>query len=327
MKVLVTGGAGYIGSHMALELIDKNIEVIVLDNLASGFKKLIPPKAVFIKGDIGDLDLLNKIFNTHNFDAIAHFAADIKVEESIENPYKYYKNNTEKTLNFVNFLSLKKNQNLIFSSTAAVYDHLNNKLINEDDKLSPLNPYGYSKMMCEQIIKDIAKISTLNYFILRYFNVAGADPSLRSGQLTSKATHLIKVCVECALKKRPFLEIYGNDYLTTDGTCVRDYIHVSDLISGHLIALKHLINGGKSDICNLGYGYGYSVLEIVEKVKKVSGYNFTVKVKNKRRGDPSYLVSNPKKIKEIYGWNPSHNNIEKIIGSALDWEEKNNLIV
>ena len=247
MKVLITGGAGYIGSHMALALIDKNIDVVVLDNLSSGFINLIPKKVEFIKGDFGDINLLNNIINNNKFDAITHFAGSIKVEESISNPFKYYENNMVKTLKFVNYLSQSKIKNLIFSSTAAVYDPFGNGLIDEDAPLNPLNPYGSSKLMCEQIIKDIANISQLKFFILRYFNVAGADVLGRSGQLNDLSTHLIKVCVECALKKRPFFELYGNDYSTKDGTCVRDYIHISDLISGHLIALKHLTSGGASD--------------------------------------------------------------------------------
>ncbi len=322
MKVLITGGAGYIGSHMALGLIDQGIEVVVLDNLTSGFEKIIPHKAKFINGDFGDLNLINNILNNDNYTAVAHFAASIKVNESVENPFKYYYNNTQKTLNFVNAISQSNTKNFIFSSTAAVYNPTNSKKLIEEADLNPLNPYGASKLMCERMIQDIAKISDLKFFILRYFNVAGADSLMRSGQLTRNATHLIKVCVECALNKRPFFELYGIDYNTHDGSCIRDYIHVSDLIDGHIIALKYLIDGGESDICNLGYGSGYSVLEILKNVKNISQNNFKVKIMSRRDGDASSLISNPMKIINKYGWVPKHNNIEKIIKSALEWEKQ-----
>ena len=322
MKVLITGGAGYIGSHMALALIDLDISVVVLDNLTSGFTNLIPQKARFINGDFGDISLLDNIIKNETFDAVIHFAGSLKVEESVSNPFKYYENNLVKTLNFVNYLSNSKTKNLIFSSTAAVYDPFCNELVNEDSKLNPLNPYGSSKLMCERIIKDIANISQLKFFILRYFNVAGADILGRSGQLHDLSTHLIKVCIECAVKKRPIFEIFGNNYPTKDGTCIRDYIHVSDLIAGHIIALMHLTNEGKSDICNLGYGHGYSVLDIVERVKNISGYNFVVKIKERRPGDPPSLISDPLRIKTKYNWKPRHDNIDQIISSALNWEKK-----
>ena len=322
MKILVTGGAGYIGSHVALALIDKNFDVIVLDNLSTGFKELIHKKAKFIEGDYANLDLLTQIFDNNEFSAVMHCAGDIKVEESVKDPHKYYYNNTFKTLQFVNFISQTSVKNIIFSSTALVYDINNGGLVTESSNLEPVNPYGSSKLMSERILQDIAKVSELKYFILRYFNVAGSDLLNRSGQMNENTTHLIKACVECALNKRKKIEIYGNQYQTKDGTCVRDYIHIEDLVSGHLIALEHLVNNGNSDICNLGYGIGHSVLEIVDKTRKLSGNNFSIKFTQSRDGDPPILISNSTKMKELYNWRTDYNSIEKIINSALLWEKK-----
>ena len=278
MKFFITGGAGYIGSHMALLLLDQGHQVVILDNLSTGSKYIVPHKALFIEGDISNLTLVSKILDDHNFDAVTHFAGSVRVDESVSNPVKYYENNTLNTLKFVDFLSKSNTKNLVFSSTASVYKTSKNKLIHENEPLNPNNPYGSSKVMCEQIIQDIAKSSDLKFFILRYFNVAGADNQLRSGQINTNSTHLIKVCVECALKKRKFMEVYGDNYDTDDGSCVRDFIHISDLISGHDIALKHLINGGNSDICNLGYGVGHSVLEIIARVKFLSCQSCSKKI-------------------------------------------------
>jgi|TARA_B110000438_G_scaffold301926_1_gene358103 UDP-glucose 4-epimerase len=323
MKVLITGGAGYIGSHMALSLLDEGNEVVILDNLSTGFKNIIPKKSVFIEGDVGNLELIDKILHKYKFDAVTHFSGSVKVNESISDPFKYYENNTLKTLNFINLLSKSNTKKIIFSSTASVYDPFNKGMSSESAPLNPINPYGASKLMCERMIKDISKSSDFKFFILRYFNVAGADPLERSGQLIDDATHLIKVCVECAMYKRQFLEIYGNDYDTPDGTCIRDFIHVTDLISGHILAIQHLVNGGNSDICNLGYGKGYSVLEIIKKVKSISGYDFPVITSNRREGDAPFSVSNPTKMKSLYNWNPIHN-IDDIILSMLNWEKKVN---
>ena len=322
MKVLITGGAGYIGSHMALSLLDTNHEVIILDNLSTGSLKLVPPKATFIKGDISDLDLVNKILIEHNLDAVAHFAASIKVDESVKKPAKYYENNTVNTLRFVELLSNSKVNKLIFSSTAAIYGKSHGNLIKENHNTKPQNPYGSPKLMCEEIIKEISKISKLKFFILRYFNVAGADIHLRSGQIEEDASHLIGVCVECALQKRSFIEVFGNDYETPDGSCVRDFIHITDLINGHILALEHLLKGGESDVCNLGYGQGLSVLEIINKVKLISGTNFPVKIGNKRIGDIPHVVANNDKIKSKYNWQPLHNDIEVIIKTALNWQKR-----
>lgn len=322
MKVLITGGAGYIGSHMTLSLLDKNHEVVILDNLSTGSLKLVPPKATFIEGDISDLHLVNKILIEHNFDAVAHFAASIKVEESVKQPDKYYENNTVNTLRFVKLLSNSKVNKLIFSSTAAIYGTSQGNLLKENHNTKPQNPYGSSKLMCEEIIKDISKISKLKFFILRYFNVAGADIQLRSGQIGENSSHLIGACVECVLQKRSFIEVFGIDYETPDGSCVRDFIHITDLVNGHILALEHLVNGGDSDVCNLGYGQGLSVLEIINKVKLISGKNFPLKIGNRRIGDLPYVVANNDKIKSKYNWKPLHNDIEIIIKTSINWKKR-----
>ena len=323
MKVLITGGAGYIGSHMALSLLDEGNEVVIIDNLSTGSKSLIPKKAKFIEADISNLNLINNVLLEYKFDIITHFSGSIEVGESISDPFKYYENNTLKTLKLVKLLSESNTKKLIFSSTAAVYDQSIKGLIREENLLNPIHPYGSSKLMCERIIQDIAKTSDLKFFILRYFNVSGADPLNRSGQISNNATHLIKVCIECALRRRKLIEVYGNNYDTDDGTCIRDYIHVSDLISGHVSAIKHLVNGGNSDICNLGYGKGYSVLEIIKEVQSIARYQFPIKIVKRRIGDSALTVSNSTKIMSNYGWKPIHNDINKIITSSLDWEKKN----
>ena len=322
MKVLITGGAGYIGSHMALALLDQDNEVVILDNLTTGSKKIVPPKATFIEGDISDLNLVQRIFDLHDFEVVAHFAGSLKVEESVKNPFQYYENNSLKTLRFVDFLTKTYVKNFVFSSTASVYEENKIGLISERHTCNPSNPYGRSKLMCENIIRDLCKNTNLKYFILRYFNVAGADTQLRSGQIDEKSNHLIKACIDCVLQKREFIEIFGVDYDTEDGSCVRDFIHVSDLISGHLLAVKHLLKGGDSDICNLGYGKGLSVLEIVERVKKVSKVDFITKVVGRRNGDASRVVADSKKMMIKYNWKPKLDNIDTIILTALNWEKQ-----
>ena len=322
MKVLITGGAGYIGSHMALALLDEGNDVVILDNLSTGSKQIIPSKATFVEGDISDINLVQRIINDHNFDAVTHFAGSLKVEESVINPLKYYKNNSLNTLKFIECLSNTNVKNLIFSSTAAVYEEKKTGSISETHLCNPSNPYGRSKLMCENIIRDLSQCTNLKFFILRYFNVAGADPKLRSGLIDEKSNHLIKTCIDCVLHKRELIEIYGTDYDTEDGSCVRDFIHVSDLISGHLLAIKHLVNGGDSDICNLGYGKGFSVLEIVEKVKLISKINYTTKATSRRKGDASRVVADNKKIMSKYNWKPKFNNINTIISTSLNWEKQ-----
>lgn len=322
MKVLITGGAGYIGSHMGLALLDEGNDVVILDNLTTGSKQIVPTKANFIEGDISDINLVQRVLSEHNFDVVIHFAGSIKVEESVKNPLKYYENNTLNTLKFLKCLTNSSVKKIVFSSTAAVYEEKKSGLINETYLCNPSNPYGRSKLMCENIIQDLSKSTNLKYFILRYFNVAGADPQLRSGQLDEKSNHLIKVCIDCVLQKKEWVEIFGVDYETDDGSCVRDFIHVSDLISGHLLAVKHLVKGGDSDICNLGYGRGFSVLEIVERVKKVSKVNYTTRIVGRRDGDASRIVADSNKMMTKYNWAPALNNIDTIILTALNWEKQ-----
>ena len=322
MKVLITGGAGYIGSHMGLALLDEGNDIVILDNLTTGSKKVLPSKANFIEGDISDLNLVQRVLNEHNFDVVTHFAGSIKVEESVKNPLKYYENNTLNTIKFLKCLTNSGVKKFVFSSTAAVYEEKKSGSISETYSCNPSNPYGRSKLMCENIIQDLSKSTNLKFFILRYFNVAGADKQLRSGQIDEKSNHLIKACIDCVLQKRELIEIYGVDYETDDGSCVRDFIHVSDLISGHLLAVKHLVKGGDSDICNLGYGKGLSVLEIVDRVKKVSKVNYTTKVVGRRNGDASRVVANSNKMMTKYNWKPKMDNINTIILTALNWEKQ-----
>ncbi|MGI8568300.1 MAG: UDP-glucose 4-epimerase GalE [Methylocella sp.] len=325
MTVLVTGGAGYIGGHMVLALLDAGEKVIVLDDLSTGFRWLVPEAAKFIIGDVGDAALVDAILAEHEIDAIAHFAAKIVVPESIGDPLRYYLNNTAKARNLLECAVRGKIKHFIFSSTAAVYGEPPVTPIDETFPLAPINPYGRSKLMTEWMLKDAAKAHGLKFAILRYFNVAGADPKGRLGQSSQSmpnATHLIKVAVQAALGLRPGLEVFGTDYPTRDGTCIRDYIQVSDLVAAHLMALDYLRKGGESLICNCGYGRGVSVLEVVDAVKRVSGADFKVRISGRRPGDPASLVAGTKRIKAVLGWTPEYDNLPTIVGQALEWERQ-----
>ncbi len=325
MKILITGGAGYIGSHLVKQLGEESLhEIFVLDNLSTGFRDLIL-YGEFIKADLNDFDLIDRIFEKYRFDAVIHFAASLIVSESVENPLKYYLNNTANTANLIK-TCLKYNVNrFIFSSTAAVYGEkgVDESIVKESDSLNPLNPYGRSKLMSETILKDASKAkSDFKYVILRYFNVAGASIDGKIGQKTKNATVLIKVCAEAAAGKRDKIQIFGNDYPTKDGTCIRDYIHVEDLCYAHTKALNYLNEGGESDVFNCGYQKGYSVLEVVETMKKVSKRDFKVEITKRREGDPSQIIANSNKIRNVLGWNPRYNNLELICKSAFEWEMK-----
>ncbi len=325
MKILITGGAGYIGSHLVKQLGEESLhEIFVLDNLSTGFRDLIL-YGEFIKADLNDFDLIDRIFEKYRFDAVIHFAASLIVSESVENPLKYYLNNTANTANLIK-TCLKYNVNrFIFSSTAAVYGEkgVNESIVKESDSLNPLNPYGRSKLMSETILKDASKAKNdFKYVILRYFNVAGASIDGKIGQKTKNATVLIKVCAEAAAGKRDKIQIFGNDYPTKDGTCIRDYIHVEDLCYAHTKALNYLNEGGESDVFNCGYQKGYSVLEVVETMKKVSKRDFKVEITKRREGDPSQIIANSNKIRNVLGWNPRYNNLELICKSAFEWEMK-----
>ncbi len=320
MTVLVSGGAGYIGSHMVLELLDRGESVVVLDDLSTGAWWAVPQEARLVIGDMGDQALVERTIREHEITAIAHFAARIVVPDSVTDPLGYYLNNTVKTRALLESAVRAGVRKLIFSSTAAVYGEPAISPVPEDIALSPINPYGRSKLMSEWMINDAARAHGLSFVILRYFNVAGADPKGRSGQSGKQATHLIKVAAQAALGERAMLEMFGTDYDTPDGTCVRDYIHVTDLARAHVAALEHLRNGGPSTTLNCGYGRGYSVKQVIDVVKKVSGVDFPVKISPRRDGDPASLVAKADRIRAELGWNPQLDDLETIVGQALAWE-------
>ncbi len=322
MAVLVTGGAGYIGSHMANELIDAGEEVVVLDDMSAGFWWAVPPEAKLVQGDMGDQPLVERVLREYRVDAIAHFAAKIVVPDSVSDPLGYYLNNTVKARALIESAVRAKVKHFIFSSTAAVYGEPTVNPIPEDLPLAPINPYGRSKMMTEMILRDTCAAHDLSSVILRYFNVAGADPKGRTGQSSPNATHLIKVAAQAALGKRPFMEVFGTDFSTPDGSGVRDYVQVTDLVRAHVAALKHLRAGGESLVCNCGYGTGYSVLQVIEVVKKVSGVDFTVKMSPRRAGDPAALTAKADRIREKLNWKPEYDDLETIVRQALHWEER-----
>ena len=322
MSILVTGGAGYIGSHMVLALADAGHDVVVLDNLSTGFRWAIDPRATLVEGDAGDEALVARLLKDHAVEAIIHFAGSIVVPESVADPLGYYLNNTVKSRSLIAAAVAAGVDKFIFSSTAAVYGNPAVTPVPEDANLSPVSPYGSSKLMTEIMLADTARAHPLRYVALRYFNVAGADPAGRSGQSTPRATHLIKVASEAALGKRPYMEVFGTDYPTPDGTCIRDYIHVTDLAEAHMAALAHLSNGGTSRILNCGYSKGYSVLEVIEAVKRASAVDFEVCLAARRPGDPASIVAASDRIRAELGWMPAHDDLDKIVTQALVWERK-----
>ncbi|MEP9376954.1 UDP-glucose 4-epimerase GalE [Aquabacter sp. CN5-332] len=322
MAVLVTGGGGYIGSHMVLALVDAGEKVVVLDDLSTGFRWAVSPEATFVLGDVSDGDLVRRIVAEHEINSVIHFAARIVVPDSVADPLGYYFANTVKTRALLEAVVDAGVPHFIFSSTAAVYGMVGTEPVMEDAALAPISPYGRSKLMSEWMLKDTAFAFPLRYVALRYFNVAGADPAGRSGQSTTGATHLIKVACETALGKRPGIEVYGTDYPTPDGTCLRDYIHVSDLVAAHLDALNHLRGGGESRVFNCGYGRGYSVLEVLETVKSVSGVDFPVRYSPRRPGDPAAIVAKADLIRAELGWTPKLDDLPVIVRTALDWERQ-----
>jgi len=321
MTVLVTGGAGYIGSHMALELVDAGEDVVVLDNLSTGYRRSVPAGSTFVEGNVGDSELVSRLLRDYEIDAILHFAGSILVPDSVTDPLGYYLNNTCNSRTLLACAAAAKIPNFIFSSTAAVYGIPEINPVTETAVLQPISPYGSSKLMTETMLSDTAKSHPLRFVALRYFNVAGADPKGRSGQSTPRATHLIKVASETALGMRPSLEIYGTDYETPDGTCIRDYIHVTDLVRAHLDALRYLRAGGESIVLNCGYGRGFSVLDVVEAVKRAAGHDFTVRTTGRRAGDPPALVAGADRIHEVLGWEPRLNDLDTIVEHALAWEK------
>lgn len=320
MTVLVTGGAGYIGSHMVLRLADAGEKVVVLDNLVTGFDWAIDPRACFVSGNAGDMELVGEIIATHKITEIVHFAGSIVVPESVLDPLKYYANNTATSRNLIEAAVKGGVEHMVFSSTAAVYGMTGLEPVSEETPLNPMSPYGRSKLMTEMMLADVAAASDLTYGALRYFNVAGADPKKRSGQSTPMATHLIKVACQAALGQRDHLDIYGTDYPTPDGTGVRDYIHVTDLVEAHALLLAYLRSGGESTVCNCGYGTGFSVRQVIDMVKQVSGVDFKVVEAARRAGDPPAIVAGADKVRDLLGWSPAHDELHEIVVSALDWE-------
>jgi UDP-glucose 4-epimerase len=320
MTVLVTGGAGYIGSHMVLALQERGEKVVVLDNLSTGTRALVAREAEFVQGDAGDRDLVSNLIATAGIDAIAHFAGSIIVPESVQTPLEYYRNNTMVARNLIDVAVSGRVRHFIFSSTAAVYGCGSGEPINEACTVHPVNPYGRSKLMTEWMLEDVSKAYDLSYAVLRYFNVAGADPKGRSGQANPAATHLIKRAVRVALGQVPYLEIFGTDYPTHDGTGVRDYIHVSDLIVAHELALDYLRGGGNSVTMNCGYGHGASVREVVTAVERVTGSSLPVHERPRRTGDSPALVADSRLIKRMLGWEPKCDDLDAIVRSAYQWE-------
>ncbi|MFN4142672.1 UDP-glucose 4-epimerase GalE [Aestuariivirga sp.] len=322
MTTLVTGGAGYIGSHMVLALTDMGEDVVVLDNLSTGYWWAVSPQARLVEGDIGDEALLERLMAEHRFDAIVHFAGSIVVPDSMRDPLGYYLNNTVKSRMLMAAAVKAGVPRFIFSSTAAVYGNTTSQPVFEDAGPAPISPYGSSKLMTEWMLRDVNAAHGMQYIALRYFNVAGADPQGRIGQSTPRATHLIKVACQTALGQRDHLDVYGTDYPTPDGTCLRDYIHVSDLIQAHIDALSHLRRGGESGIFNCGYGKGYSVLEVIKAVERVNGAALPVQYAPRREGDPAAIVAGASRVREVLGWQPRHENLDFIVETALAWERK-----
>lgn len=319
MKVLVTGGAGYIGSHVVRQLGEAGHDIVVFDNLSTGYRWAVTAGELVV-GDLADEAAIDRLFSEHRFEAVLHFAANIVVPESVANPLKYYSNNTRNTLNLLKAVEQYQVPYMVFSSTAAVYGMPEQQVLTENLPLAPINPYGASKMMSERMIMDLAAASSLNYVILRYFNVAGANPDGLLGQATPEATHLIKVASECVTGQREGMSVFGTDYDTRDGTCIRDYIHVEDLAKAHVMALDHMANGGDSKVLNCGYGRGFTVREVIDVVKRVSGVDFPVTETERRAGDPAALMADNTLIRETLGWAPDYDDLETIVRTALVWE-------
>jgi len=321
LKVLVTGGAGYIGSHVAHLLIDKGHSVVIIDNLTTGNKRLLPKKAKLYICDIADKLKVSKIINQNKFDVVMHFAGLIRVDESIKKPRKYIIHNYEKSKIFFQICFQNKLNKLIFSSSAAVYGNVKYKAL-ESDKKKPLNPYALSKLKTENFIIRQSKIKPISYMILRYFNVAGADKKLRTGLLSKYSTHLVKNACKVAVGKKDKLIINGDDYDTVDGTTIRDYIHVSDLAEIHYLCAKSLIKDNKSNIFNCGYGKGFSVKEVVKSLNSILSYEIITKIGKKRPGDSKKVIANTNKLFKYFSWKPKYNNLKLILKSSLNWEKK-----
>jgi UDP-glucose 4-epimerase len=320
MKIFITGGAGYIGSHVVKMLGEQGHELLVFDNLSTGHEWAVL-YGNLIKGDLADTRLLQKTMKAFSPDAVIHFAASIEVEESVRRPMQYYKNNVSNTQNLVEAMQLAAVDNLLYSSSAAVYGIPTDVPVDETAGLKPINPYGTTKEVTERILRDIAAAEDFHYIALRYFNVAGADAEGRLGQAYAKPTHLITRALKCAKGEAAKLSIYGTDYPTPDGTCIRDYIHIDDIACAHVQALEHLVETRRSDVMNCGYGRGFSVKDVVSTVKKVTGVDFPVEEADRRPGDPPALIADSRRLKERTGWTPRHDDLEFIIQSAWEWEQ------
>jgi UDP-glucose 4-epimerase len=322
MTVLVTGGAGYIGGHMVLGLLDAGEEPVVIDNMSNGLPWAIPEGVPCVVGDSGDYETVVRIMQDHNVDAVIHFAARLITPEFYDDPLEYYHANTAKSRTLLCAVQNVGVKHFIFSSTAAVYGNPPMNPVPESAPLAPISPYGRSKLMTETMLHDLAAVRDLKFVSLRYFNVAGADPNGRYGQSSTKTTLLVQIAAQVALGIRPFIEIYGTDYPTADGTCVRDYIHVTDLIDAHLAALRHLRTGGRSFVANCGYGRGYSVKQVLDMTEQVSGRRFERRIGPRRRGDAVEVVAEAKLIRAELGWLPRYDDLETIVAHALRWEEQ-----
>ncbi len=321
MAILVTGGAGYIGSHMVWHLVNAGENVVVADRLSTGFDWAVAPEANLEIGDIGDGKFLEMLFVKYPVESIIHFAGSVVVPDSVADPLSYYENNTAKSRTLIEHAVRHNVDKFIFSSTAAVYGNVGDSPVSEEALLHPESPYGRSKLMTEIMLSDVAAVHDFRYSALRYFNVSGADPHGRTGQSTKGATHLLKAACETATGKRPSMQIFGTDYPTPDGTCYRDYIHVSDLAAVHYLALQRLRAGGQSLVANCGYGRGFSVLDVINTVKKVSGNDFKVDIANRRPGDAISVIANADRAKSELGWVPKFDNLEFIVRTALSWEK------
>jgi UDP-glucose 4-epimerase len=322
MTVLVTGGAGYIGSHMVLALAEAGESVVVIDNLSTGFSTSLPEGVPLFIGDAADENLVEGVIAAHGVESIVHFAGSVVVPDSMRDPLAYYRNNTMTTRSLLNAAVKCGVHRFIFSSTAAVYGNPERMPVTEDAPTRPLSPYGSSKLMTEIMLHDVAAAHGMNYVVLRYFNVAGADPLARIGLATAGATHLLKIAVEAATGQRAKIDVFGTDYPTPDGSCIRDFIHVSDLAQAHRAALSYLRAGGQSTTLNCGYGHGYSVLETIEAVRRVSGRNFAVQTAPRRPGDIMTMIADTSRIAATLNWTPQYADLETIAAHALAWEEK-----
>ena len=322
MTVLVTGGAGYIGSHTVRALVDAGESVVVIDNLSTGFSQFLPEGVPLFIGDAADENLVEGVIAAHNVSSIIHFAGSVVVPDSLRDPLGYYRNNTMTTRNLLNAAVRCNISRFIFSSTAAVYGNPDRMPVPEEAPTRPLSPYGSSKLMTEIMLHDVATAHGMNYVVLRYFNVAGADPQARIGLATIGATHLLKIAAEAATGQRAKIDVFGTDYPTPDGSCIRDFIHVTDLAQAHRAALTYLYQGGPSATLNCGYGRGYSVIETIEAVRRASGRNFAVQYAARRPGDIMTMIADTARIRATLDWTPQYDDLDTIARHALAWEEK-----